>query len=118
MRAMKQELAKLNIAISVIAPGITMTPILHVNRDLTSIQEWATHMRKQGVAINKAETIALAVCYLIDGGISSNGKGLLIQEDEIAELESGIAKTRKLWMGERMLNLFRGGRDAPLFSRL
>jgi NAD(P)-dependent dehydrogenase (short-subunit alcohol dehydrogenase family) len=115
---MKQELAKLNIAISVIAPGITMTPILRINRDLTSIQEWATQMKKHGVPINKAETIALAVCYLIDGGMRSNGKGLLIQEDEIAELESGIAKTRKLWMGERMLKLFRGGRDAPLFSRI
>jgi len=118
MRAMKQELAKLNIAISVVAPGITVTPILEVNRKLESVEGWAKKMRNHGVPINKAETIALAVCWLIDGGMSGNGKGLLVQENEIGELETGLAKTRKIWMGERMLSLFRGGRDAPLFSRI
>lgn len=118
MRAMKQELAKLNIAISTIAPGITMTPILRVNRDLSSIEEWAKQMKKHGVPINKAETIALAVGYLIDGGMKANGMGLLIQEDQIAELESGIARSRGSWMGENQLSLFRGGRNAPLFSRI
>jgi hypothetical protein len=120
MRALKQETAKLSISISVIAPGITLTPILKTNREgsLTSMDAWAKDMRSRGVPINSAETIGLAVAYLMNGGMQSNGKGLLIQDDKVGELESGIAKTRKDWMGEEMLGLFRGGRGAPLFERI
>jgi hypothetical protein len=121
MRALKQETAKLNIAVSVIAPGITVTPILKANREdemKESIDEWAAKMRKVGVPINKAESIALAVGYLINGGIQSNGMGILIQQDRLWELERGLAKSREDWMGKEMLDLFRGGRDAPLFPRV
>jgi hypothetical protein len=121
MRALKQETAKVHIAISLIAPGITLTPILKANREdqlnASSLDDWAKDMRGRGVPINSAETIATAVAYLFNGGTSSNGMGILIQADKIGELESGIAKSRSSWMGEEMLGLFRGGRSAPLFSR-
>jgi hypothetical protein len=122
LRALKQETAKLHIAISLIAPGITLTPILKANREdeltSSSLDDWARDMRGRGVPINSPETIATAVAYLMNGGTSSNGKGLLIQADKIGELEGGIAKSRGAWMGEEMLGLFRGGRGAPLFSRI
>lgn len=120
MRALKQETAKLNIAVSVIAPGITLTPILKENREceIESLDAWAAKMRKVGVPINKAESIALSVGYLINGGIRSNGMGVLIQADKMMELERGLAKTREAWMGKEMLEMFRGGRDAPLFPRM
>jgi len=72
-------------------------------------------MQKRGVPINKPETVALAVAHLIHKGLASNGQGILIQADQMAEIEGGIAKARGQWMGEEMLKLFRGGRDAPLF---
>lgn len=120
MRALKQETAKLNIAVSVIAPGITLTPILKENREheIESLDAWAAKMRKVGVPINKAESIALSVGYLINGGIRSNGMGVLIQADKMMELEGGLAKSREAWMGKEMLEMFRGGRDAPLFPRM
>ncbi|KAF2421516.1 NAD(P)-binding protein [Tothia fuscella] len=123
LRSLKQETATLNIAISLIAPGITLTPILAVNREeegsgAFSMDEWAKDMGSRGVPINTPESIASAVAYLINGGMSSNGKGMLIQNDRIGELESGIAKGRSQWMGAEMLKLFRGGRNAPLFSRV
>jgi hypothetical protein len=118
MRALKQETAKLNIGISVIAPGITLTPILKENRELGGLDQWAGEMRGIGVPINSAESIASAVGYLINEGIKANGMGLLIQADKIGELEGGIAKGRKDWMGDEMLALFRGGRGAPLFPRI
>ena len=34
----------------------------------------------------------------------------------LADVEAGYAKTRKLWMSEEMLNLFRGGRGAVVFK--
>ncbi|KAE9969176.1 hypothetical protein BLS_001387 [Venturia inaequalis] len=120
MRALKQETAKLNIAISIIAPGITLTPILKENREgeTESLDEWAAKMRKAGVPINKAESIALSVAHLINSGIEANGMGVLIQADRMSELERGLAKSRETWMGKEMLDLFRGGRDAPLFPRM
>jgi NAD(P)-dependent dehydrogenase (short-subunit alcohol dehydrogenase family) len=119
MRALKQETAKLNIGVSVIAPGITLTPILKENREnANSLDQWAVEMRGKGVPINSAESIASAVGYLINEGTKANGMGLLIQADKIGELEGGIARGRKDWMGEEMLALFRGGRGAPLFPRI
>lgn len=118
MRALKNDLATVDIAISVVAPGITVTPILSQERiDIKAggIDEWAAGMQKLGVPINKAETIALVVAHLIHKRMASNGQGILIQANRMAEIEGGIAKARSQWMGEEMLKLFRGGRNASLF---
>ncbi|RDW82846.1 hypothetical protein BP6252_03958 [Coleophoma cylindrospora] len=115
MRALKNDLATLNIAISVVAPGITITPILSDRRPGESLENWAKRFRALGVPINDPDEIATAVVYLMGEGIKGNGKGLLIQAGRVADLEAGIAKTRNHWMGSEMLQLFRGGRNAPLF---
>jgi hypothetical protein len=47
--------------------------------------------------------------------MASNGQGILIQANQMAEIEGGIAKARGQWMGGEMLKLFRGGRNEPLF---
>lgn len=121
MRALKQECAKLCISISVVAPAITVTPILTANnRTLGNIapEAYARDMAKVGVPINKPESIALAVCWLFNEGMQANGAGIFVQADKFADLERGLAKSREAWMGRDMLDLFRGGRTAPLFARL
>lgn len=117
MRALKREVAALKMAISVVAPGITDTPILVQERagGKTGAQH-AAEMKGRGVPVNKAESVALAVCWLCDAGMEGNGKGLLVQADRVADLEVGIAKGRELWMGREMLELFRGGRDKDVFE--
>ena len=62
--------------------------------------------------------ISLAVTYLMNGGMSTNGAGLLVQNDLIWDFEAAMAKSREIWMGKEMLDLFRGGRGAPLFTRV
>jgi hypothetical protein len=117
MRALRNDLATVDIAISVVAPGIIVTPILSQERiDIKAggIDEWATGMQKLGVPINKAEIIALAVAHLIHKRMASNGQGILIQANQMAEIEGGIAKARSQWMSE-MLKLFREGKNAPPF---
>ena len=120
MRALKQECAKLGIAISVVAPAITVTPILTANnpRMAAPPDVYAREMAKVGVPINKPESIALAVCWLFDQGAGANGAGIFVQADKFWDLERGLAKSREQWMGKEMLQLFRGGRSAPLFDRL
>lgn len=120
MRALKQECAKLKIAVSVVAPAITVTPILSSgNREAGKAPEvYAKEMQGVGVPINKPESIALAVCWLFNEGQAANGAGIFVQADKFVDLERGLAKTREQWMSREMLDLFRGGRKAPLFQRL
>lgn len=68
-------------------------------------------MVKIGVPINKVESIALAVAHLINIGMQANGQGLLVQKDKMVDVERGIAKTREMWMGKEMLDLFKSGRN-------
>lgn len=73
-------------------------------------------MASKGVPINSAETVALAVANLMGmEGLQGNGRGVVIQANRMQEVEGGIAKARGVWMGKEMLELFRGGRNAPLF---
>lgn len=119
MRALKQECIKLDIAISVVAPAITVTPILvQNNTDSITPSSHATALAKAGVPINKPESVALAVCWLLDQGVKGNGKGILVQADTFVDVEAGLAKSREAWMGKEMMDLFRGGRGAVVFKRL
>ncbi|KAF2765240.1 NAD(P)-binding protein [Teratosphaeria nubilosa] len=115
MRALKGDCAKVGVAISVIAPGITLTPIVSGVKPGQTVQEWGKIMAERGVPINDAETVALLVSHVFGLGMKANGSGYLIQANRIQEIEGGIAKTRGQWMGKEMLDLFRGGRNAPLF---
>lgn len=120
MRALKQECAKVKIAISVVAPGITVTNILSNNnpnndKDPEAV---AKELAKNGVAINQVESVALAVCWLFNEGIAANGAGIFVQADKFSDLERGLAKSREHWMGYDMLALFKGGRNAAVFKRL
>lgn len=120
MRALKQELATLHISISVVAPAITVTPILTGNnRDLALAPDvYAKQMAEVGVPINSAADVALGVCWLFEQGRGANGKGVFVQGGRYVDLEAGLARSREVWMGREMLGLFRGGRGAPLFVRL
>ncbi|KAF2692252.1 NAD(P)-binding protein [Lentithecium fluviatile CBS 122367] len=122
MRALKQECARLHISIAVVAPAITVTPILTAgdrdDRAASSPQEYAEKMRKVGVPINRVESIAVAVCWLFEMGMRANGVGVFVQNDKFVDLEKGLAGSREVWMGREMLEDFRGGRKAPLFKRL
>ncbi|KAG9777779.1 hypothetical protein ABEF93_006694 [Exophiala dermatitidis] len=115
MRALKNDTAKQGIAISVVAPGITLTDIIAGRKPGESLSDWAKRMRALGVPINDPAEIADAVVYLMGLGMDANGKGLLVQAGRVADVEAGIATSRNVWMGEEMLRLFRGGRNAPLF---
>lgn len=115
MRALKNDTAKLGIAVSLVAPGITLTDIIAGRNPGESLSDWAKRMRALGVPINDPAEIATYVVYLMSLGIQANGKGLLVQAGRAVDVEQGIATSRKTWMGDEMLRLFRGGRNAPLF---
>ncbi|OAX79368.1 hypothetical protein ACJ72_06314 [Emergomyces africanus] len=114
LRSLKNDVAKYNIALSVVAPAITLTPLITSSgrRSSTDPAEWAASMVKRGLAINKAETVGLAVAHLINIGMQAKGQGLLLQKDKVVDVERGLAKSREMWMGKEMLDVFRGGSNA------
>ena len=118
-RVMKPELVKLNITISVIAHEVKKTPILRANRELHSIEEWVTRMKRYVVATNTVDSNGLAISYLINCKYESEWHGFPNYPWESnCRTWKRIARTRKLWMGEEMLRLFRIRTNAPLFSRI
>jgi len=69
MRALKGETSKVGIAVSVIAPGITVTPILitgNAKPEKHDPEDYAKDMASAGVPINRVESVALAVCWLLN----------------------------------------------------
>lgn len=115
MRALKGDCAKLGISIAVVAPAITLTPLVSGRDGGESVSDWGQRMKKIGVPINEAEEVARVVVWLFGLGMKSNGMGVLVQGGRCADVEAGIARSRGTWMGKEMLDLFRGGREAPLF---
>ncbi|KAK6514746.1 hypothetical protein TWF506_007112 [Arthrobotrys conoides] len=117
MRSLKNDVSRLNIAISVVAPAITVTPLLTKDGTLTLDSE-VTKMTNFGVPLNKVETISTATAWLLSLGQKSNGKGILCQADKLIDIEEGLATSRKAWLGEEMLGYFRNGRGMKDFSKL
>ena len=70
LRALKNDLATLNIAISVVAPGITLTDIVAGRDPGESLNDWAKRMRGLGVPINDPGEVATAVVWLMGLGLS------------------------------------------------
>jgi NAD(P)-dependent dehydrogenase (short-subunit alcohol dehydrogenase family) len=71
VRCLKAEVAKVNISISCVAPGITVTPLLNAAEDVSagrSPEAKAQQMAAAGVAVNRVESVALAVCFLLNEG--------------------------------------------------
>lgn len=117
MRALKGECRKVGIAISVIAPGITVTPMLLQGlKEGETLESWRRDVSGRGLAINDVETIAFLVAHVMGLGEKTNGHGYLVQDNFIQEIEGGIVKSRGVWMGQSQLDLFRGGREAAGFK--
>ncbi len=120
MRALRQGCAELHISIAVVAPAITVTPILTAATGQLSMEPHvlAKQMAEAGVPINRPEAVALAVCWLFNEGLKANGAGIFVQAEKFADLERGLARSREAWMGREMLGLYRGGSRAPVFAPL
>lgn len=110
MRALKGQCAKVGIAISVIAPGITITNLVPGRKKGQSLEDHGKALAARGIPINTPETVALIVADLFGQGMKANGTGVLIQSNKAQEIEGGLVKSRDRWMGTEMLDLFRGGR--------
>lgn len=116
LRSLKPEVPKVGVAISVVAPAITSTPMLG-SLDGTAAEVEA-RFRKIGVVVNRAESVALAVGHVINLGPAMNGMGILVQGDKMRDVEKGYAKSRSTMLGKEMMDMFRQGSGKELYPRL
>jgi hypothetical protein len=120
LRSLRAETKKFNIGISVVSPAVTVTPMIATTQNAQTLtpEENAARLIKTGLAINRVETVALAVGHLINAGLRANGMGILVQGDAMVDLEEGYVKSRESWMGLHMFILFKGGLKADLYPRI
>ncbi|PVH98524.1 NAD(P)-binding protein [Periconia macrospinosa] len=126
MRALKHECRALGIAVSVVAPAVTATPLILATDGSTvkrvegngegMVDEHARVLRKGGVTVNRVESVALAVCWLWEQGLAASGMGVLVQNDRFVDLERGLMKNRDVWMGREALEDFQGGKRSEAFG--
>ncbi|KAK5311446.1 hypothetical protein LTR93_011720 [Exophiala xenobiotica] len=116
MRALKNDTATLGIAISVVAPGITLTDIVSGRHAGESLTDWANRMHIVGVPINNPAEVANTVVYLMSQGIQANGKGLLIQAGRVADLEKGIRYVQEYLDGRRDVEFVPWRKKCPVVS--
>ncbi len=75
--------------------------------------ELRTATQKNGIPINKAESVALAMAYLVSGGL--NGKTIFCAADKFREIEDPIIEAMPQWLGEENVKLVQLGEKASLF---
>ncbi|KAK4702439.1 hypothetical protein P7C70_g3787, partial [Phenoliferia sp. Uapishka_3] len=116
LRALRFSAPRDKIAISLVAPAITATAIL-ASASQTQ-QSTIDGLVKAGVPINTPERVAEAVVYMVAKGQKANGMGLMVQKGLVMDLEKGIAKNRRHWMGAEMEGLYRSGTGFNVFEKI
>lgn len=118
LRSLRAETPKVGIAISVVAPGLTVTPMLASPDGTLSPEQNAVKLVKNGFAVNRVESVALTVGYLLNRGRKSNGMGILVQNDMMVDLEQGYVNSRETLMGTEMLEILQSGSKVELYPRI
>ncbi|KAK4049672.1 hypothetical protein OIV83_003947 [Microbotryomycetes sp. JL201] len=121
VRSLRYHTLSHGIATSLVAPTITSTPILQqaqpygagqgVEPTQKSVEELTSKFEQAGVPMNTPDDVARVVAMIISLGRQAHGKGVLVQGGLQQELEGPLAKTRPQWLGQRMLQLYKGGAD-------
>ena len=75
-------------------------------------------LKAAGVPVNTPERIAEAVVWMAAKEGQANGMGLLVQAGKVVDLERGIAKSRKAWMGEEMARVYQSGTGYNVFEKI
>lgn len=69
--------------------------------------------------MNSAEEVSLAVAYMIDqDGYKANGMGIMVQGGKFIDVEKSIQNSRKVWMGNEMDRMYKGGKGSDPFVKL
>lgn len=113
MRALAPPALSSGVAISLVAPGMTKTPLLRtlpgIERDMNnqnvdeeSLQSLFKSLQSAGIPSQTPDAVAQAIVYLIEKGKDAAGMGLFVQSDEVINLESELQGARPEWLVQRM----------------
>ena len=106
LRSLRSTAAAKEIAISLVAPGMTPTPLLtslpglQIGPNYTQSQLEAVwdHVIGSGVPANKIQTVARLITYLANEGLNVAGHGFMVMGDQIRELEDSLEEAWPQWL--------------------
>lgn len=121
VRALARPAVDDGIAISLVAPGMTETPLLAAlpgkDQSSTSKEElevlWA-ELRSSGIPSQSPDIVAQAVCYLARCGRKAGGVGLFVQGSEVIDIERELITARPEWLSRKMTYLV--GTEKPVWE--
>lgn len=110
LRALESPARAHGIAISLVAPGMTETPLLGTlpaiskkgSLSAPELESLFDTLKGAGIPSQKPDTVAEAIKYLAERGIEAAGMGLFVQGGEIINLEEELVRTTPEWLNERM----------------
>ncbi|KXJ87809.1 hypothetical protein Micbo1qcDRAFT_208001 [Microdochium bolleyi] len=102
MRSMRSEVIKKNISVNVVAPWLTVTPMV--------LEDW---LAKWTLPKNDPEGVARALLLPVIRP-EINGKSFFVAGNEITELEDSLYATEPQWMGQELAANVREGQDILL----
>jgi hypothetical protein len=113
MRTLTVPASASGIAISLVAPGMTETPLLGTLPDVRQamngqaadeegLQTLFANLRSNGIPSQRPDIVAQAILYLIEQGKGAAGLGLLVQGGEVIELESELQRSTPEWLAQKM----------------
>ncbi|KAI1843756.1 hypothetical protein JX265_001050 [Neoarthrinium moseri] len=102
MRSLRSEVIKKNVTVNIVAPWLTVTPML--------LDDWlAGWTLPKNTAEGVAQTLFLPIVRN-----QINGKSFFVAGDEAYEFEDTLFETEPSWMGERLCRDVRKGQEILL----
>ncbi len=121
LRALAPPAAAHGVCLSLVAPGMTETPLLGSlpgvsisssslprSQKTQALEQLWEQLKSSGIPSQKPEAVAQAVCYLFASGNTAVGKGLCVQGGDVIDLEAELATSRPEWVRKNLAYLLKG----------
>jgi hypothetical protein len=113
LRALESPARTHGIALSLVAPGMTETPLLETlpaisnkgfkgSLSVPELESLFDNLKGAGIPSQKPDVVGKAIKYLAERGIDASGVGLFVQGGEIINIEEELVRTMPEWLNERM----------------
>jgi hypothetical protein len=101
-----------------VSPYYSGTGMVEGNPEGLSVKDWTEQKESQGMILNRIETVALAMIYLLKLGSKANGSSIAVVADKLVEVEEQAGKNFPGLLGKKLWNAMASGRNVLIFPTL
>ena len=88
------------------------------NTEGLSVKDWIAQKESEGLILNRIETVALAMIYLLKLGPKANGSSIAVVADRLVEVEEQAGRNFPGLLGKKLWNAMMSGRNVIVFPTL